>query len=745
MVNNPPPLSLIPIMKLRRHSFPWLRQRDSMECGATCLAMVARHYGKAYSPSFLSGRCEGTSQGVSLHSLSLGARSIGFDTRCVILPVHELKNAPLPCIVHWKQNHYVVLYKVTHNGVRFHLADPAKGKVKVWYDEFAKGAGSADGGHKGVAMLLEPNGEFGQVEDTSSASETVKFLMGYVRKYARYFIQVIIGLGLGCLFQLIFPFLTQAIVDRGIHGADLGFIWLVLLGEVLIVAGSTATGFIRRWLLIHITMRVNITLVSDFFVKLLRLPMGFFEKKRLGDLLQRIADHSRVQNFLTGQALNFVFTVMSLTVFGVVLLVYSPVIFGVFTAGSVAYAWWMVSFMARRKVIDYELFEQQGRNQDVTYQFVTAMQEIKLQGCQNRRRWEWENVQADLFDVNMKTIRLQQSQEAGCVFINEIKNVLITILSAAAVIDGSITLGAMLAIQYIVGQLNSPVDQLMTFAYGLQDVKISLERINEVHNHPDEDEGTSGRRELSRPEMGIMLENVSFKYDRSSPVKALDSLNIDIPKGKVTAIVGASGSGKTTLVKLLLGYFTPTEGLIFAGGDHLGSIDPEWWRRRCGTVMQEGFIFSESIARNIACDDAEPDMERVVQAARTACIHDYVESLPLRYDTVVGKDGKGLSKGQMQRLLIARAVYRDPDYILLDEATNSLDASNERSIVENLAGFYRGRTVVIVAHRLSTVCDADNIIVLDGGRVVEQGTHAFLTSLKGEYYRLVRNQLELGL
>ena len=572
-----------------------------------------------------------------------------------------------------------------------------------------------------------------------------KFLFGYIKQYRRYFAQIILGLLLGSVLQLVLPFLTQSIVDVGIRNNDIGFIWLVLIGQLMLTFSRTAVDFIRRWLLLHISMRINISLVSDFFIKLLRLPMSFFDTKLMGDLLQRMNDHSRVNSFLTSQTLSVMFSLISFVVFGAVLFIYNSFIFLVFLAGSIIYGIWIALFMRRRKVLDYELFEQQAINSNKTYQFITSMQEIKLQDCEQRRRWEWEDVQADLFKVQMKSLKLTQTQEAGSIFINELKNIIITVLSATAVIHGDLTLGMMLAVQYIIGQLNSPVEQLMAFFYSLQDVKISLERINEIHlQNNEEDRGRDQKTEFDNGGKAISLRNVVFKYDPHSLRTTIDGVNIEIPEGKVTAIVSASGSGKTTLIKLMLGYYPVMDGHIYIGYSPLSKYSLKWWRRQCGVVMQDGVIFSESIARNIAVDDGEIDKERLMKAAEIANVKDFVMALPLRFDTIIGRDGVGLSQGQRQRILIARAVYKNPDFIFLDEATNSLDASNERAIVENLGRFYKGKTVVVVAHRLSTVRNADQIVVLDGGKVVETGTHESLTAKRGAYYNLVKNQLELG-
>lgn len=726
--------------------FPYVKQHDSMQCGIACLAMVCRYYGKKYTIDAISNYCFATTEGVSMLGISQAAGKLGLETLALRLTADNLAELEMPCILHWNQNHFVVLYKVSKNGQRFHVADPGKGRIRYTIEEFEQHWASTQSGgeSKGIAMFLKPTQKFYDKKEVQSEQpRSFRFLWGYVMEYRRYFLQIFLGLLLGCVLQLIMPFLTQGIVDLGIRHKDIELIWVILLGELMIVVGRTATDFIRRWLLLHISMRINISLVSDFFIKLLKLPMSFFDTKLMGDLLQRMNDHSRVQSFLTNQVLGVMFTMLSFVVFGVVLFIYNRLIFAVFLLGSALYGLWIAHFLSRRKVLDYELFEQQAISQNKTYQFITSMQEIKLQDCEQRRRWEWEDTQADLFGVQMKSLKLQQTQEAGSIFINELKNILITVLAATAVINGQITLGAMLAVQYIVGQLNSPVEQLMSFIYSLQDVKISLERINEIHRAKNE-AGNDNRLTTFDGEKGIDVSDIDFKYDPHALKKTLEGISFSIPAGRVTAIVGASGSGKTTLIKLMLGYYRVMGGEIRIAGHNINDYNLKWWRRHCGVVMQDGVIFSESIARNIAVGDGEVDVERLEQAARIACIHDYVMSLPLKYNTKIGRDGMGLSQGQKQRILIARAVYKNPDFIFLDEATNSLDAKNEREIVENLDRFYEGRTVVIVAHRLSTVRNADQIVVIDGGRIVETGTHNSLIAAKGAYFNLVKNQLELG-
>ena len=732
-----------------KDSFKCIIQSDSMMCGITCLQMVCKHFGREVSLRTLSKLCVATSEGVSMLGVNEAANKLGLRTMCARTDFDTLSKATLPCVLHWNQNHFVVLYKV-RKGRIFYVADPGKGLVKYNLEEFGKHwvSTASQGEEKGIAMFLEPTLEFYSHkvdnEEEDGSPRSFQFLFGYIKQYRKYFGQIVLGLLVGSLLQLILPFLTQSIVDVGIKNQNIGFIWLILLGQLMLTISRTAIDFIRRWLLLHISLRINISLVSDFFIKLLKLPMSFFDTKLMGDLMQRMGDHSRVNTFLTQQTLSIVFSLFTFVVFSIVLLSYNWLIFAIFMLGSLLYGGWLALFLRRRKVLDYELFEQQAINNNKTYEFITSMQEIKLQDCEQRRRWEWEDVQADLCNVQMKSLKLQQTQEAGSIFINELKNIVITVVAATAVIHGQLTLGMMLAVQYIIGQLNSPVEQLMSFFYSVQDVKISLERINEIHRMDDENGKQGLETSVKEEDKGIDLENVNFKYDPHALKTIIDDVSLTIPKGKVTAIVGASGSGKTTLIKLMLGYYPVLGGQITIGGTGVNTLNKKWWRRQCGVVMQDGVIFSESIARNIAVDDGEIDKERLQRAAEIACIHNYVMGLPLKYNTKIGRDGVGLSQGQKQRILIARAVYKNPNYIFLDEATNSLDANNERMIVEHLDEFYKGKTVVIVAHRLSTVKNADQIVVLDKGKVVEIGNHEELTAKRGAYYNLVKNQLELG-
>ena len=726
--------------------FPFYKQHDSMQCGITCLQMICKYNGKEYSLESLSRYCFATTEGVSMLGISEAANKLGLHTICGRITMEQLPQAPLPCILHWSQNHFVILYKIK-NKKKFYIADPGKGLLTYAEKEFKDHwiSTQSKGEEKGIAMFIQPTPAFYELSgETTNRKRSFKFLFGYIKQYRRYFGQIILGALVGCVLQLIFPFLTQAIVDIGITHQNLGIIYLILLGQLILTISRTSVDFIRRWILLHISMRINISLVSDFFIKLLKLPMSFFDTKLMGDLMQRMSDHNRVEKFLTTQMLNVTFSLLSFIVFGCVLLGYNTFIFLIFLIGSILYGIWIAIFLKRRKLLDYELFEKQAMNNNKTYQFITSMQEIKLQNCEQRRRWEWEDVQADLFQVNMKSLKLQQIQEAGSIFINEVKNIIITVLAATAVIHGQMTLGMMLAVQYIIGQLNAPVEQLMNFLYSLQDVKISLEHINEIHEMENEENNKDALSAFHDRDKSLSFKNADFKYDPHNPNKTLDGISITIPEGKVTAIVGTSGSGKTTMIKLLLGYYPLLAGEITIGSTDLQKYNLKWWRKHCGVVMQDGVIFSESIARNIAVDDGEIDKECLLQAARIACIDSYIQTLPLKYNTLIGQDGIGLSQGQKQRILIARAVYKNPDYIFLDEATNALDANNERAIVENLMEFYKGKTVVIVAHRLSTVKNADQLIVIERGKIIETGTHTELIDRQGAYYHLVKNQLELG-
>ncbi|WP_071147087.1 peptidase domain-containing ABC transporter [Bacteroides ihuae] len=725
-------------------------QRDAMDCGPSCLAMIASYYGKRLNIEQLREKCYLAKDGVSLLGISKAAEKIGFHTvggRLTFTILFE-KNL-LPCIVHWDQNHFVAIYKIKKkrkDDFLVYIADPGKGLLTYNKKEFLEHwvSTSTNGEEKGIALLLEPTELFfSEKEDIEIKKNRLIFLWKYTKKYRYYFLQIIAGLIVGSIIQLIFPFLTQIIVDTGIEGKDINFIWLVLIAQLMLLFSRTAVDFIRNKILLHISTRINISLISDFFIKLMKLPMIFFDTRLMGDLLQRIEDHRRVELFLTSSSLNLFFSFFSFIVFGVVLFMYNISIFFVFLVGSIIYGGWITFFLKKRKQLDNKYFEQAGKNRNVTYQLINGMQEIKLQGCEQRKRWEWEDVQAEMFEINLKSLNLQQTQQAGNIIINELKNILITALAATSVINGQMTLGMMLAIQYIIGQLNSPIEQLVNFIYSWQDVSISLDRINEIHTEGNE-ENQNRTIQMLNNNNTIELKNIHFKYDGNKSKYILNNINLVIPRCKITAIVGASGSGKTTLIKLLLGYYSPQKGTITVGNINLEQINLVWWRRNCGTVMQEGYLFSDTIARNISVSDDEPNLDKIRNAAKMTNIAEYIENLPLAYNTMIGQDGQGISQGQRQRILIARVIYKNPHFVFLDEATNALDASNEEYILNNLKTFYTGKTVIVVAHRLSTVKDADQIIVLDDGQIAEVGTHKELVSMRGKYYELVRNQLELG-
>lgn len=725
--------------------FPFYKQLDAMDCGPSCLRMVAKYYGRNYSVQTLRERSHITREGVSLLGTSDAAESIGFRTMGVRLSLDQMaKESPLPCIAHWKQKHFVVVYKITKKNV--YVADPAHGHIKYTREEFISQWASTktEGEPQGICLLLEPTPDFYNQEGEVRNKKTFRFLFSYVRPYGKFITQLVLGMILGALLQLIFPFLTQAIVDIGISNQDLGFITLILIAQLVLFISQASVEFIRSWILLHISTRVNISLISDFLIKLMKLPIGFFDSKMIGDLMQRIGDHTRIENFLTVSSLNILFSMVTLVIFSVVLAIYNLKILLIFLVGSGLYILWVLIFMKKRREVDYKRFAQMADNQSNLIQLITGMQEIKLNNCEKQKRWDWEKIQAKLFKVNIKGLALNQYQQAGAVFFNQTKNILIIFVAADAVVRGDMTLGMLVAVQYIIGQLNSPIDQMMTFFRSAQDAKISLERLGEIHQK--EEEEIPGEPKLSSlpAKRSMTVRGLTFRYAGPHSDPVLKDINFEIPEKKLTAIVGASGSGKTTLVKLLLGFYPPEQGEVKVGEMNIRNLNGRFWREKCGAVMQDGFIFSDTIARNIAVSDEYIDREKLMHAVNVANIQDFIESLPLAYNTKIGQEGTGLSQGQKQRILIARAVYKNPEFLFFDEATNALDANNERVIMEKLNQFVEGKTAVVVAHRLSTVTNADQIIVLDKGKVIEKGTHDDLTKLKGVYYKLVKNQLELG-
>ena len=726
-------------------TFPFYKQLDAMDCGPSCLRMIAKYYGRNYSLQFLRDRSYITNAGVSMQGISDAAESIGFRTMGVKITFKQLTDeVPLPCIVHWHQNHFVVVYKINKKNV--FVADPAHGLVKYNIPEFSKFWLSTltHGEDKGVALLLEQGPDFYNIDDEVQDKTKLKFFFKYIIPYRKFLWQLLLGMLIGTLLQLIFPFLTQAMVDNGISNRNLGFVTLVLIAQLSLTIGKVFVEFLRSWILLHISTRINISLISDFLIKSMKLPIGFFDTKKIGDIMQRIGDHSRIESFLTGSSLSTLFSMVNLLIFGAVLAYYNVYILLVFLAGNILYVLWILMFMKRRRELDFKRFQQASDNQSNLFQLITGMQEIKLNNCEKKKRWEWEKIQAKLFHVSIKGLALGQWQHIGSIMFSQTTNILISFLSARSVINGEMTLGMMMSVQYIVGQINAPIEQLIGFMQSFQDAKISLERLGEIHKQKDEEPLDYSRLKTLPEKHSIKIQNLGFRYEGPHSALVLDNINLEIPQGKITAIVGTSGSGKTTLVKLLLGFYPPVEGEIKIGEVSLKNINGKVWRQRCGAVMQDGFIFSDSIAENIAVSDEYIDREKLLHAVKVANIQEFIETLPLSYNTKVGQEGSGVSQGQKQRLLIARAVYKNPDFIFLDEATNALDTNNEKVIMENLNTFFNGKTVVIVAHRLSTVKNADQIIVLEKGKLVEKGTHTELTQLRGKYYELVKNQLELG-
>lgn len=725
--------------------FPFYKQLDVMDCGPACLRMIAKFYGKSFSLQTLRERSFISRDGVSLLGISDAAESIGMRTIGVRISYDQFtKEAPLPCIVHWKQRHFIVVYKIKKN--RIYVADPATGRISYTREEFIKYwiSTSQDGVDQGLCLFVEPTPDFYKQEEERTEKNNFKFLFSYLRNYKKFLTQLVLGLIIGSIIQLIFPFLTQQVVDFGINNQDIGFIYLILIAQFALFISRMSVDFIRGWILLHLGTRVNISLISDFLIKLMKLPIAFFDAKMTGDLIQRIRDHTRIEIFMTSSTLNILFSLINLVIFGIVLAIYSIKIFWIFLVGSALYILWVYLFMKKRRELDYWRFKQLSINQNNLIQLFTGMQEIKLNNIEKQKRWEWEAIQAKLFRVNVRSLSLTQYQQAGATFINEAKNILITIIAATSVIYGDMTLGMMLAVQYIIGQLNSPLDQMIGFFHRTQDAKMSLERLGEVHQKKDEEVTDEEKIRILPENRKISVNRLSFQYEGPHSPFVLQNIDLEIPESEVTAVVGVSGSGKTTLIKLLLGFYPPTKGEIKIGDIYLRNFSNRIWRDKCGVVMQDGFVFSDTIAKNIAMGDEAVSTEKLIHAVRVANIHEFIESLPLGYNTKIGANGHGLSEGQKQRILIARAVYKNPEFLFFDEATNALDANNEKVIMDNLQEFFTGKTVIVVAHRLSTVKNADQIVVLEKGEIVERGTHDELTKLKGAYYNLVKNQLELG-
>lgn len=731
-------------------TFPHYLQYDAADCGPTSLRIVAKYYGKEYSAEFLRQYCHITRNGVSMLGISDAAEYLGFRTIGVRISFEQLaEDALLPCILHWNQNHFVVCYKIEKKRkgkYNIYISDPASQRLCYTKEEFLKCwlSTKSDNVDRGSALLLEPGVEFGNREEVCANKHSLSFFIKYLLPYKKQLVQLMFGMLVGSLLQLIFPFLTQATVDWGIGGKNLDLITLILIAQLTLFLAQLSVGYIRSWILLHINSRIDISLISDFLIKLMNMPLHFFDTKRTGDIVQRIGDHGRIKGFLMGNSMSMLFSFANFIIFSIILAYYNISILTIFMIGHVFYVLWILYFMKYRRELDLKRFNLAAAEQNKIIQLIQGMQDIKLNNCEKQKRWEWERVQVNLFKISVRGLTIGQIQSAGTVFFTRTTHIIISFIAARAVVEGQMTLGMMVSLTYIIGQLSAPIGDFIGFAQSFQDAKISLERLNEIHAQEDEEQDIANKTSFLPKDKSIRINNLRFSYDGSERNYVLEDINLVIPEHKVTAIVGESGSGKTTLIKLLQGFYQPNSGSIKIGNLNLDTINPHMWRSKTGSVMQESFIFSDSIANNIALNTDSVDTEKLYHAAIMANADDFISELPLGYNTRIGMEGSGVSQGQRQRLLIARAIYKNPEYIFFDEATNSLDATNERIIMDNLHEFYKGKTVVIAAHRLSTVKDADLIVVMKSGHIVEIGTHEELVAKRGDYYTLVKNQLELG-
>lgn len=723
-----------------------------MDCGPASLMMISLYYGKKLNIEDIRNKCFITKEGVSLYGISEAAKNIGFKTVSAKLPPQSFSQEKLPCILYWNQNHFVVLHKIKTNLLSgkkiYEIADPGFGFINLTEEKFKNSWLSA--GEKGIALFLQPTELFFQLNTEHEESNSLKYLLNFLSPHRKQIMGMFLLLFLGSLTTLILPFLTQKLIDEGVEKKDLSVISCILLAQLSFLLGNIILGISRNWIMLVVGTKINIQIISDFLKKLLKLPIKFFDTKLMGDFNQRIQDHERIEKFLTSQSLVTLFSIVTFSVFFGVLWYYDFRILAVYIILTSASIVWSLYWMKQRQILDYFRFQQRSENQESIYEIINGVSEMKLNQFEDFKRREWEKIQNKLFKINMRILKVDQIQLSGFDIINQVKNILVTFLAASFVVKGHMTLGALLSISYIIGQMSSPVNQLISFFRSLQDAKLSLSRLNEVQNHPEEEQEnqlpllSKKYTEQNGIEKGIYFKNVSFQYEGPQSPYVLKDINLFIPEGKVTAIVGASGSGKTTLMKMLLKFYEPVFGEINFNHLNINDISPLDLRKNCGVVMQDGFIFSDTIERNIATSDEKINYEKLDKALQTANIKSFVEDLPLGLNTKIGASGNGISGGQKQRILIARAVYKNPHYIFFDEATSALDAENEKIIHDNLQSFFKGKTVIIVAHRLSTVKNADQIIVLKNGKIIEQGNHQNLVNRKADYYNLVKNQLELG-
>ncbi|KLT68481.1 peptidase domain-containing ABC transporter [Flavobacterium sp. ABG] len=731
--------------------FPCDRQLDMTDCGPACLKMIAKYYGKFYSLQYLRDKCGITKEGVSFLDLSHAGEEIGLRSLSLKSNIEELLlKIPLPVIIHWDENHFIVVYGVKPKknkdgsiGGYVYVSDPAKGHLTYKAEEFIA-TWYKNKENKGVVMAFEPQTDFylKEGEEKLERKRTFDTFLKYFKPYKKSFVNLFLVMFLVTILQGILPFISKAVIDVGIQTHDIDFINIVLIANVAIVVSVLLSNMVRDWILLHVTSRVNIALISDYLIKLMKLPITFFENKSTGDILQRAQDHERIRSFLMDNSMNMIFSGLTFVTFGIIMFFFNPVIFYIFLTGSILYVLWVFAFLRIRKKLDWEYFDLVSKNQSYWVETIACIQDIKINNYERPRRWKWENIQAQLYKINLRVLNVTNTQNIGAQFIESLKNLFITFYCAKAVIAGEITFGVMISTQFIIGMLNAPVVQFIQFIISFQFAQISFLRLNEIHQLKDENQDV-GSNNMQLPEnKSLVLNNVSFQYTPTGSV-VLKTVNLIIPEGKVTAIVGDSGSGKSTLLKLLLRLYKPSYGEIMIGNMNINNISLNQWRDKCGAVMQDGKIFNDTILNNIVLGDEKIDYEKLRKALSTANIAHEIERLPLGYQTVMGEQGRGLSGGQKQRVLIARALYKNPDYLFFDEATNSLDTINEKKIVEALDDVFKEKTVIVVAHRLSTILKADQIIVMQEGRVVELGNHDSLIKQKGRYYELIQTQVEL--